>query len=174
MRWLWIDRFVEFKSGSRAVAVKHVTNVEPAVDEYLPGFPFLPPSLIVEGLAQTAGLLVGEVGSFRERVVLAKVGKAVFHELARTGHELVYTATIEDIQPDGAICVGTSHIEGRLQAEIELVFAHLDDRFPPALFAPNDLLVMLRLFGLYDVGVDRDGRPLVPPDYMLEAERAAG
>ena len=73
MRWFWIDRFVEFESGHRAVAVKNVTLAEEHVLDYLLGYPILPPSLIVEGLAQTGGLLVSQHGDFLERVVLAKV-----------------------------------------------------------------------------------------------------
>jgi hypothetical protein len=54
---------------------------------------------------------------------------------------------------------------------MELVFAHLDERFPDQLFEPHELLVMLRLFALYDVGKDASGAPLEPPAHMREAER---
>jgi 3-hydroxyacyl-[acyl-carrier-protein] dehydratase len=168
---MWIDRFVEFKRGQRAVARKNVSMVEEEVDEYIPGFPCLPPPLIVEGLAQTAGLLVGEISGFRERVILAKLGKAVFHKLALPGDTLTYTAEINEIKSHGAFCSGTSTVDGELQAEVEIVFAMLDDRFPNPIFHPADFLSMIRAFGLYDVGVDEAGRPLEVPDYLLAAER---
>ncbi len=79
MRWFWIDFFEQFISGRSAVARKCVTASEPAVEEYLPGFPMFPCSLILEGVAQTGGLLIGEIREFRERVVLAKVGRAEFN-----------------------------------------------------------------------------------------------
>jgi 3-hydroxyacyl-[acyl-carrier-protein] dehydratase len=174
MRWFWIDRFVEFESGRRAVALKAVTLAEEQLDGYLPGFPIMPVSLIVEGLAQTGGLLVGEHFAFRERVVLAKLGKAVFLGNAQPGDVLRYTATIEDIKPDGAIVRGTSYVGDRLQAEIELMFAYLDERFEGVeQFYPVDFLAMLRCFGLYDVGRAADGSPLQVPEYLLEAERTA-
>src|SRR5262245_54418354 len=128
MRWYWIDRFLEFEHGRRAVAIKNVTLAEEELDEYVPGFPIYPQSLVVEGLAQTGGLLAAEFNSFRERVVLAKIGKAQFHFSARPGDTLTYTATIEDIKPDGAICQGTAHVGADLLASVELVFAHLDDQ----------------------------------------------
>ena len=53
----------------------------------------MPNSLVVEGIAQTGGLLVCEHGRFREKVVLAKLPKAKFHFLAKPGDSLVYTAT---------------------------------------------------------------------------------
>lgn len=173
MRWFWIDRFVEFERGQRAVAVKNVSIVEEEVDDYLPGFPVLPNSLVIEGLAQTAGLLIGEAGGFEDRVVLAKIGKAVFHRLALPGDQLRYTAVVQDIQKDGAIASLTSHIGQDLQAEVEMMFAFLDDRFPSGpLFDPVDFLAMVRAFGLYDVG-RANGRPLLPPPFYAEAERAA-
>ena len=173
MRWFWIDRFVEFVSGQRAVAIKSVSLAEEQMDNYLPGFPVSPASLIIEGFAQSAGLLVGEHNGFRERVVLAKVGAAKFHVPARPGETLRYTAIVEDIRDDGAICRATSHIDGQLQAEAEIVFAHLDDRFHGIdLFEPADFLRMLRLLRVYEVGRTVDGRPLEIPRHLREAEEA--
>ena len=174
MRWFWIDRFVEFESGHRAVAVKNVTLAEEHVLDYLQGYPILPPALIVEGLAQTGGLLVSQHGDFLERVVLAKVSKVSFHQPARPGDTLRYTATVEDLQQDGAIVRGTSHIGETLQAELQLVFAHLDDRFQGVdQFYPADFLQMIRTFGLLDVGRNADGSPLTIPQHLLEAEALA-
>lgn len=172
MRWFWIDRFVEFESGRRAVALKNISLVEEQMDGYGPWLPVMPASLIIEGLAQSGGLLVGEHGAFRERVVLAKVGRAIFHRPALAGDTLTYTTVIESIQADGAICKGTSHIGDQLHAEIDLVFAHLDDRFLGVdQFDPADFLRMLRLFRLYEVGRDKDGGPLKIPPHLLQAEQ---
>jgi len=82
MRWFWIDRFTEFERGRRAVAIKGVALSEEQFDDYSPGFPLMPASLVIEGMAQTAGLLVGEMEGFAQRVVLAKIGKAIFHRPA--------------------------------------------------------------------------------------------
>jgi 3-hydroxyacyl-[acyl-carrier-protein] dehydratase len=172
MRWMWIDRFLEFQSGRRAVARKNISLVEEQIDEYSPAYPYMPASLIIEGIAQTAGLLVGERSGFKDRVILAKVAKAALHRLARPGDTLIYTAEVADIKRDGAFCNCTSHIDGELQAEVELVFAMLDDRFPDPIFDPADFLSMVRIFGLYDVGVDANGQPLQVPPHLLAAEQA--
>ena len=174
MRWFWIDRFLEFQRGKRAVAIKNVSLVEEQLNNYCPGYPHMPNALIVEGMAQTGGLLAGEVNSFKERVVLAKVGKVIFHAVATPGDTLRYTAEIQDLKPDGCILHCTSYIGDKLQAEVEMVLAHLDDaRFHNVdLFEPGDFLRMMRLYGLYDVGVDENGQPLQPPEHMLAAEAA--
>ncbi len=174
MRWFWIDRFVEFESGRRAVAEKCVSLAEEHIDDYQPGFPVMPTSLIVEGIAQTGGLLVGEHNDFKERVVLAKISRAVFHLPACPGDKLRYEVTAREIQVDGAIVQGRSFIGDQLQAEIDILFAHLDDRFEGVdLFFPADFLKMLRVFGLYDVGCNADGSPLEVPAHLLDAERLA-
>jgi 3-hydroxyacyl-[acyl-carrier-protein] dehydratase len=117
--------------------------------------------------------LVAEHNGFRERVVLAKVGKAVFHFPGRPGDLLRYTAIVEDIRADGALCRCTSHVGDRLQAEVELVFAHLDDRIPGSeLFEPAGLLRTLRLLGLYDVGRTPQGERLTLPSQLLAGEAA--
>jgi 3-hydroxyacyl-[acyl-carrier-protein] dehydratase len=170
MRWLWIDQFVEFVSGRRAAAVKNVTLGEEEVDEYLPYYPMFPSSVIVEGLAQTGGLLVAEHYQFRERVVLAKVGRAVFHRPVRPGDRLTYLAEAQEINPQGAIVKGQAHVGSEPVADVELVFAHLDDRFPSSLFDDRDLVRMLRLFRLYEVARDEQGQPLEFPPHLREAE----
>jgi 3-hydroxyacyl-[acyl-carrier-protein] dehydratase len=174
MRWYWIDKFVEFISGERAVAVKNITLSDEPLEDYQPGYPAYPNSLIVEGMAQTGGILVCESNGFEERVVLAKIGKAAFHLPARPGDTLRYQATIEDLQPDGAIVHGKSYVGDDLQAEMELVFAHLDERFAEVgdLFDPADFLAILRVFELYDIGRKPDGTPIEVPKRYLEAEAA--
>ncbi len=172
MRWFWIDRFLELESGRRAVAIKNVALVEEQMDGYGPFLPLMPTSLVIEGLAQTGGLLVGEHNSFQERVVLAKLGKAIFHCPVVAGDTLTYTAVVENIQADGAICKGTSHIGDRLHGEVEMVFAHLDDRFHGVdLFEPAEFLRMLRLLRLFEVGRTETGERIKIPDHLLQAER---
>jgi 3-hydroxyacyl-[acyl-carrier-protein] dehydratase len=175
MRWYWIDKFVEFVSGQHAVAIKNMTLSDEPMDRYHPGFPIYPSSLIVEGLAQTGGLLVGQYNDFEERVVLGKIGRAIFHRPARPGDVLRYTATIEELQPDGAIVRGTSHVGDELQAEMELFFAHLDERFADVgdLFEPAEFLAILRVFELFEVGRNPNGSPIRIPQRFLQAEAAA-
>ncbi len=77
---------------------------------------------------------------------------------------------IESLQPDGSRVSGTSHVGQRLQAETEMLFAHLpESRAGKSLFDPAGLLAMLRLLGVFDVGVDRNGNRLEVPQYLLDA-----
>lgn len=164
MRWIWIDKFIEFESGKRAKAIKNISLAEEHLHDHFHGFPVMPNSLITEGLAQTGGLLVGEVNNFEEKVVLAKIPKAVFHFPAVPGDQLVYTATIEYIKDDGAMVTATAHVRDRLQAEMEIVFAHLaDDERTRTLFEPKNFVFTMKLLGVFDVGRSSDGTKLADP-----------
>ena len=174
MRWFWIDRFVEFVSGQSAVAIKCVSLSEEAVDEYAPGRTYCPASLIIEGLAQTGGLLISQMSDFRDRIVLAKITSSTFYCEAYPGDTLTYRVEIKNQEGNGAMVKGTSHIGDQLHGEIELMFARLDDeRFENVeLFEPAQFCRMIRLLKIFDVGVNPDGTPVEVPQYMTEAEKA--
>ena len=162
MRWFWVDRFTEFVSGSHACGIKNVSLDEEVVDEYCPGYPMLPPTLIIEGMAQIGGVMVAEHFGFEKRVVLAKVGKAKFHQPARAGDQLLYEVRLDAVQENGATVTSTSRCGGVLQAEIDLMFAFLEEgRFTDGpLFKPGQLGSMLRLMNFFHVAVDADGKPV--------------
>jgi 3-hydroxyacyl-[acyl-carrier-protein] dehydratase len=173
MRWFWIDRFTEFVCTERASAIKTVSLSEEHVHDYIPGYPMMSVAFVVEGLAQTGGLLVGQTSDWKNKVVLAKAPKAVFHDHPRPGDRLHYTAVVENLQRDGAIVRGTSHIDDRLQAEVEIVFAYLDEeRFGNVdLFPPGEFAAMLRMLGVLTVGRHPNGEKLLLPEYLAAAEK---
>lgn len=170
MRWFWIDKYTEFVCGDRATAIKNVALSEEQLHDHFPGWPVMPHALIVEGMAQTGGLLVNASSDFQERVVLAKLGKVVFHFDAVPGDTLVYQAKIEQIKKDGAMVTTTSHVGERLQAEAEIFFAHLDHDSEDhrELFDPQDLLNWLTLLKVFEIGVQADGSPLRVPAALAQ------
>ena len=128
MRWIWIDRFTEFTPKQSATAIKNVSLAEEHLHDLYPAFPIVPHSLIVEGMAQTAGILVGEARNFEEKVILAKISRATFHRLVRPGETIEFAAKIEQLNEQGASIAGRVSIAGGgdLVAEIELMFSHID------------------------------------------------
>src|SRR5438094_1750552 len=119
MRWIWIDRFTEFTSRQSADAIKIVSLAEEHLHDLYPAFPIVPHSLIIEGMAQTAGILVGEARNFEEKVILAKIGKATFHRLVRPGETITFAANVEQLNEQGASIAGTVKVGSELVAEIE-------------------------------------------------------
>ena len=148
MRWIWIDKFVEFNSGQNAVAIKNVTLAEEHLHDHFPGFPIMPECLMIEAMAQTAGILVGEAKKFQEKVILAKIKKAVFHDYVRPGDTLRLSAKIESIAPEAASTTGTITCDDKLIADIDLMFSHIDQNlagkeFPKENFVFTDMFKSL-------------------------------
>ena len=153
MRWIWIDKFVEFESGKRAVAIKNVSLAEEHLHDHFPGYPVMPQSLLIEAMAQTGGILVGEARNFREKVILAKISRAVFYDLARPGDQLHLEAEIENLTDEAATINGTIRCGARIIGEISLMFSHIDQNlagmeFPAENFVFNEQFMSLLQFYL--------------------------
>lgn len=145
MRWMWIDRIIELVPNQRLVAIKHISMAEDHIHVHFAPtptrdqLPIMPMSLIVEGMAQSAGILVGHASGFKEKVVLAKVTKAVLTKDPTPGCTLRYTATIDRLTENGASTSGvidlydpaTSYLDQTPRqperiGQIDLIFSHLD------------------------------------------------
>lgn len=163
MRWIWIDRVLELEPGRRLVAVKNVTLAEEHLHDHFPeardtsgrvvhhALPVMPGSLVIEGMAQTAGILVGHAEGFREKVVLAKVTRVDLDRDATPGTTIRHTAEIALQNAQGAATRGTVEFfdHGNPDAgwetvgQIDLMFSHLDRNmggleFPEHNFVFND------------------------------------
>ena len=140
MRWIWIDKFIEFTPRTSASALKNVSLAEEHLHDLHPAFPIVPHSLIVEGMAQTAGILVGEARNFEEKVILAKIGRAAFHRLVRPGDTIVFQATVEQLNDQGASISGTVRTGNELVAEIDLMFSHIDQNMAGLEFTEHNFV----------------------------------
>ncbi len=168
MRWYWIDRFLEFRSGQSCRAVKNISLAEEHLHDHFPGQPVMPGSLVIEGFAQAGGILVGEKLRFAGNMILAKVPQATFHFAARPGDRLIYSSKLDYLTPEGALVTGQAHIGERLMAEVDVFFANvLETERTRRLFSPLELLAMLKLLGVYDVGTAEDGSKLQPPPELM-------
>ncbi len=126
MRWLWIDTFVEFVPGEKAVAIKNVTLAEDHLHDHFPGYPVFPPTLMIEGMAQTAGILVGQAREFQENVILAKIRKAAFSDYATPGQQLRYDATLEMLDDRAATTRGVVSCNNTVIGSVDLIFSHVN------------------------------------------------
>jgi 3-hydroxyacyl-[acyl-carrier-protein] dehydratase len=126
MRWIWIDRFTEFVPGKRAVAIKNVSLAEEHLHDHWEAFPIMPACLMIEGMAQTAGILVGQARDFQEKVVLAKIVKAEFDDIVVPGDQLTYQAEIQNIAPEAAATAGIVLKNGKPLGRVDLMFSHVD------------------------------------------------
>lgn len=147
MRWMWIDRVVELDPGRRLTAVKNVSLAEEHLHDHfasegaLPALPVMPASLIIEGVAQAGGILVGHAEGFRHKVILAKISRAEIERDAGPGMTLRYGVEMERFDAQGAsiraVVELLDHSEGAGAAyarigTVELMYSHLDNNMGSA------------------------------------------
>lgn len=140
MRWLWIDRILSLEPGVRLTACKAVSLSEPHLHEHFPALaaegalPVVPAPLIIEGMAQAGGLLVGHARGFKDDVVLAKVRKAELAFDVLPGATLHFEAILTAIDDAGASVRGLVRVHDPAWqgpqdlGTIELMFAHIETR----------------------------------------------
>ena len=140
MRWIWIDRFEEFSPGVSAVAVKNVSLAEEHLHDHWEDFPVMPVSLMIEGMAQTSGILVGQARDFREKVILAKISKAEISEPVVPGDQLKYHTEIVTITDQAASTHGTVSKNGKPIGTIDLMFSHIDQNLAGTKFPEENFV----------------------------------
>ncbi len=173
MRWLWIDQITELEPRKRLVAIKNVSLAEEYLHDHFPpgdgrqALPVVPASLLIEGMAQTAGILVGSACNFSHKVILAKIVTARFDREVFPGQTVRYEARLERLDSAGASTTGTvfyrpsgSGASGGSWLElgsVALLFSHVDKTLS-GLAVPEhnfvfgeNLNVLLQTAGLEDL-----------------------
>ena len=132
--FLLVDRIVELEE-LRIVGIKNVTANEPFFMGHFPDFPVMPGVLIVEAMAQTAGVLVLRKLDERDRklVLLASIEQAKFRRPVVPGDQLRMEMVVDKWKTTVAKMHGTATVDGAVVAEAT-VMCKLADR--PAEDAP--------------------------------------
>ncbi len=97
--FLLVDRIVELEPGKRAVGIKQVTANEPHFTGHFPDRPIMPGVLMVEALAQTAGIAVMALDAYRGKLGLfAGIDGCRFKRLVLPGDTLRLEVTVEKLR----------------------------------------------------------------------------
>ncbi|MBV9678891.1 MAG: 3-hydroxyacyl-ACP dehydratase FabZ [Acidobacteriaceae bacterium] len=137
---LMVDRVLEMTDES-IVGIKNVTINEPQFTGHFPGFPVMPGVLIVEAMAQVAGILVAKLAPHtRGRLMfLASVEDAKFRKPVVPGDQLRLEMKLLRLKTSIAKMQGVATVDGQIVAEATLM-CKLTDRLAlgqPAAEAPE-------------------------------------
>jgi 3-hydroxyacyl-[acyl-carrier-protein] dehydratase len=117
--FLMVDRVIELEPKNRIVGIKNVTMNEEFFQGHFPGSPIMPGVLIVEALAQTAGILAFKSGTEGNTVYFMSIEKAKFRKPVVPGDQL--RLEVIKLHERGNVCrfSGSATVDGKTVAEAE-------------------------------------------------------
>jgi len=123
--FLLVDKIVELEPKKRAVGIKAVTYNEPFFQGHFPQLPIMPGVLVLEAIAQVAGImaLVGYEHPINRVPVLASIERAKFRRPVRPGDLLILSAELIWERLNSGKVKGTAQVDSELVAEGEFLFS---------------------------------------------------
>ena len=137
MRHYHLDRIVSLERGVRAVGVRSVSLADDVFTDHFPGNPVLPGVYVLEGLAQTAGLLLWETSARTRIALMNSVDRAKFTAFARPGDVVQLAVEVESLEEGVARVRGSATVGERQVAAARLTFTLVPpERLISPLFQP--------------------------------------
>jgi UDP-3-O-[3-hydroxymyristoyl] N-acetylglucosamine deacetylase/3-hydroxyacyl-[acyl-carrier-protein] dehydratase len=126
--FLLVDRMIEIVPGRTAVAIKNVSVNEPFFRGHWPEHPIMPGVLIIEALAQAAGVLISaSVELAPGRVVLmASLDDVKLRRPVVPGDQIRLEVSCKKIKSNAACVHGVARVEGTVAAEAKIRFVVVD------------------------------------------------
>ena len=119
--FLLVDRIIELEPGRRAVGIKAVTANEPQFTGHFPDRPIMPGVLMVEALAQTAGVVVMTLDEYRGKLGLfAGIDDCRFRRMVVPGDTLRLEVTVEKLRGMFGRVRGVASVNGEPAVEATL------------------------------------------------------
>lgn len=126
--FLLIDRVIDYQSGENptATGIKNVTHNEPFFQGHFPDHPVMPGVLIIEAMAQVAGVLANLEDRTSEQgkvIYMVKVDNARFNKIVTPGDQLVMTATQKRIMRNMGLFSCEAYVDGKRVASADILSA---------------------------------------------------
>ncbi|HET9529480.1 MAG TPA: 3-hydroxyacyl-ACP dehydratase FabZ [Blastocatellia bacterium] len=117
--FLLVDKIIDYDPGKRVTGIKNVTLNEPFFAGHFPGAPVMPGVLIIEAMAQTAGVLM--LASLPDResklVFFTGIDEAKFRRPVVPGDQLRLELTVLRLRPRYIKLRGEAYVDSHLVAE---------------------------------------------------------
>ena len=149
MRYLLLDKILKWIPGQEAIGLKNVSLSEDFFEDHFPLKPIMPGTLVIEGMAQLAGLLLEETlkkSGRKIKALLSLVEKARFRRPIYPGSTLIYHCRISQYNELGGRTLVVAEVEELKVAESELLFS-FHDLNNPTLEKRRDFILSNWLMG---------------------------
>lgn len=125
--FLLIDRVVELQGDRRAVGIKNVSINEPYFQGHYPSQPIMPGVLIIESMAQLAGILLSQKLEHTGKVaVLLSMDNVKFRRAVLPGDQLVLEAETLRVKARTGHVQCRALVDGELVSQAEIKFMMVD------------------------------------------------
>jgi len=119
--FLMVDRVIDIRDDEHGIGIKNVTINEPHFQGHFPGNPVFPGVLMIEGMAQTAGVLcIAATGIQPTAVFFLTIDKAKFRKPVRPGHTIEYHMDKITRRKNMWWYRGEAKVEGQIVAEAQV------------------------------------------------------
>ena len=123
--FLLVDRVLELEKGKRIKALKNVTINEPFFEGHFPHRPVMPGVLIIEAMAQAAGLLsfdaLGAGGDEKSVIYFVGIDNARFKRPVEPGDQLIMDVSIERQKAGIFKFKGVTRVDGQIACEADFM-----------------------------------------------------
>jgi len=128
--FLLVDRVIEFEMGKKAVGIKNVTINDNFFQGHFPTRPVMPGVLMVEAMAQTAGVVVLTNPAHHGKVAFfMAVDKVKFRKVVVPGDQLVMEVEVIRDRARTTQVKGVAKVNGEVAAEADMVFSFTDSAY---------------------------------------------
>lgn len=122
--FVMVDRILDLEIGKTITGLKNVTMNEPFFQGHFPGEPVMPGVLLLEGMAQTGGILA-YLGSpemqGNKLVYFVGIDKARFRRTVTPGDQVIFKLEMIKVKIRMVKMVGRAYVGDELAAEAELM-----------------------------------------------------
>ncbi|WP_223789770.1 3-hydroxyacyl-ACP dehydratase FabZ [Marinicella meishanensis] len=124
--FLLVDRVLDYAAGEWIKACKNVTFNEPQFQGHFPGHPVMPGVMLIEAMAQAAGVLtqLSRSGTAHDALFyLVKVDNAKFSQIVVPGDQLIFECQIKKVIKNMTLYQCKATVEGKVVAKADLLCA---------------------------------------------------
>jgi len=128
--FLLVDRVIEIEKGKKAVGIKNVTINENFFQGHFPSRPVMPGVLMVEAMAQVAGVVILTNELHRGKVAFfMAVNNVKFRKVVNPGDQLIMEVEVIRDKSRTAQVQGKSKVDGEIVVEADMIFSFTDAGF---------------------------------------------